>query len=286
MRFETSIERLLLSTMRIVTPLSVGTGVIVEHRWGDGNRGTFLVTNKHVVESTPYGTLTFTTAPERHGPLYPEPDLRRHVATHMEGKAWNWVGHPSDDIDVTALAISHLLDGLWKEEEKPYYQPLLTSMFPSADAFGQMDSIEDLLFIGYPNGVYDKTNNLPIVRRGLAATPIHLDYEGKPVFLIDASVFPGSSGSPVFIYNSGVWSDRGKVTVAGTRVYLLGIIASVFFRESDGSITFKEIPSSMRPVVTTQEMIDLGVVYKVRTILETIEHLLRLHGENSNSSPS
>ena len=285
MRFETSIERLLLSTMRVVTPSSVGTGVIVEHRWGDGKRGTFLLTNKHVVESTPYGILTFTASPKQHDPLYPEPDLRRHVATRMEGKAWNWVGHPSDDIDVTALPISHLLDGLWEEEERPYFQPLLTSMFPSADVFDHMDSIEDILFIGYPNGIYDTTNNLPIVRRGLAATPIHLDYEGKPVFLIDASVFPGSSGSPVFLYNSGTWSDRGKVTVSGNRVYLLGILASVFFRESDGTVTFKEVPSSLRPVVRTQEMIDLGVVYKVRTILETIEHLLHLRGENPDSAP-
>ena len=272
--------------MRVVTPQSVGTGVIIEHRWGDSSKGTFLVTNKHVVENTPYGILTFTASPEEHDPLYPEPDLRRHISTRMEGRAWNWVGHPSDDVDVTALSISHLLDGLWEEGETPYYQPLPTSVFPSTDAFDHMDSIEDLLFIGYPNGIYDKTNNLPVVRRGLAATPIHLDYEGKPVFLIDASVFPGSSGSPVFLYNSGVWSDRGRAAVAGNRVYLLGIVASVFFRESDGTLTFKEVPSSLLPVVKAQEMIDLGVVYKVRTILETIEHLLRLRGEIPDSPPS
>ena len=35
----------------------------------------------------------------------------------------------------------------------------------------------------------------------------------------------------------------------------------------------------MRPIVTAQEMIDLGVVYKARTIVETIEHLLCQVGE-------
>jgi hypothetical protein len=36
-------------------------------------------------------------------------------------------------------------------------------------------------------------------RRGMTATPPQLDYCGRPTFLIDASVFGGSSGSPVFL---------------------------------------------------------------------------------------
>ena len=65
--------------------------------------------------------------------------------------------------------------------------------------------------------------------------------------------------------------DRGKVSGCVGRFYLLGIVASVFYRESDVTLTFKAVPSSLSTVEKTQEMTDLRVVYKVRTIMETIE---------------
>ena len=167
--------------------------------------------------------------------------------------------------DVAALPLEGVLNHFQEKKEYPYYRAIPTSMFPGPDAFGHMDAIEDILFIGYPSGIYDQANNLPITRRGLTATPLYVDYDGKPMFLIDASVFPGSSGSPVFLYNSGSWSDRGKALVAGNRVYLLGILASPLPSQSDGTLTFEEVPSTLRSIVTAQEMIDLGVVYKART---------------------
>lgn len=51
-----------------------------------------------------------------------------------------------------------------------------------------------------------------------------------------------------------------------------GILASVFYRHSDGPLSFKEIPASLVPMIETKEMIDLGVVSKGRTVVETIEH--------------
>ena len=278
MRVETAAEWLLFTTMRIVTPSTVGTGAIIEHRWGDDLSAPFLITNKHVVENTMSGRLTFTAAVLRGGRIR-RPDLGRRVSVNLTEDAWNWTGHPSDDVDVAALPLGGVLDHFQEKGEYPYYKTIPTSMFPGPDAFGHMDAIEDILFVGYPNGIYDRTNNLPITRRGLTATPLYVDYDGKPMFLIDASVFPGSSGSPVFLYNSGSWSDRGKALVAGNRVYLLGILASAFFRQSDGTLTFEKVPSTLQPTVTAQEMIDLGVVYKARTIVEAIEHLLRRFGE-------
>lgn len=37
-------------------------------------------------------------------------------------------------------------------------------------------------------------------RRGITATNINFDYNGKKEFVIDAACFPGSSGFPVFIW--------------------------------------------------------------------------------------
>jgi hypothetical protein len=56
----------------------------------------------------------------------------------------------------------------------------------------------EVLFVGYPNDVYDQVNNLPVIRAGKIASMPKVDFNGKPEFLIDAHVWPGSSGSPVF----------------------------------------------------------------------------------------
>lgn len=208
MRFQTPIERLLPSTMRIETSLSVGTGFIVRHRWDEEKKGVYLITNKHVIKDTDSGILTLTVAPEVPDPTHPKPDLSHHIRSELKAGYWKWVGHPSDSVDVAALPIVQLLRELGEEGNRPYYMTIDTQLFPDAAAFEHMDAIEELVFIGYPSGMYDRTNNLPLVRRGLAASPIQMDYEGKPVFLIDASAFPGSSGSPVLICDSGPWSDH------------------------------------------------------------------------------
>ncbi len=279
MRVETNAEWLFFTTTRIVTPSSIGTGAIIKHSWGEDLSANFVVTNKHVVQNTTSGTLTFTASPRRQRLMTPGSDLGERVVVHVKDAAWDWTGHPLDDVDITALPLTDIWDHLKEEKQYPWTGAIPTSIFPGPEEFEHMDAIEDVRFVGYPNGIYDEANNLPVVRRGSTATPLHVDYDGKPAFLMDASIFPGSSGSPVFLYNSGIWSDRGKAAVAGNRIYMLGILASVFFRRNDGTLAFEEIPSAVRPTVRTQEMIDLGIVYKARTVLETIEHLLRRFGE-------
>jgi len=65
------------------------------------------------------------------------------------------------------------------------------------------EAIQDVLMVGYPRGISDETNNLPLVRKGITASHIRENFMGKPEVLIDAACFPGSSGSPVFLTSSG-----------------------------------------------------------------------------------
>ena len=62
----------------------------------------------------------------------------------------------------------------------------------------QLEAIEEVVLIGYPAGIRDPAHLTPIARKGITATPPAWDYGGRPTFLVDASVFHGSSGSPVF----------------------------------------------------------------------------------------
>lgn len=111
--------------------------------------------------------------------------------------------------------------------------------------------------------MFDEQHYLPIVRRGHIATSADLDFNGEPVFLIDASVFPGSSGSPVFTV--------GDSLIGGTpSLKLLGLISAVYTQSTDGHIYWMPAPVTQIPVPVIDQMIDLGVVFKARCICEAI----------------
>jgi len=56
---------------------------------------------------------------------------------------------------------------------------------------GELSAIEDIIMIGYPDGIWDSINNQPIIRRGITATQPKNNFNGKQEFLIDAACFPG-----------------------------------------------------------------------------------------------
>ena len=281
MKVEKGVEQLLFTTLRIEMPGSVGTGFIVGHEWRDKKsaenaEGYFLITNKHVIKNTNSGQFKFTNRSDDGR----NPHLGNFTCITVEKKEWGWwTGHPSDDIDIAAFPLNPALNRLPNKFSTVFSRSISTDMFPEQDILEEIGAVEDIIFVGYPNDIYDTKNNLPIVRKGITATHPHIDYEGRPVFLIDASVFPGSSGSPVFIYNAGPWTTKEGIVVGDYRVIFLGVLASVLCQEVDGSLYFKEIPTNIEPVVRTRESLDLGVVYKARTVLETIEYLLRKFGE-------
>jgi len=126
---------------------------------------------------------------------------------------------------------------------------------------------------------WDRKNLLPILRTGTTASPVAVDFEGSPTFLMDASIFPGSSGSPVFVYNPGMYYSKTGVTTVGTRLLFVGVVASVFFRRELGQIVTMPVPTVDGPVVAlSREMIDLGVVFKPHTVVEAVEALMADHG--------
>jgi hypothetical protein len=83
----------------------------------------------------------------------------------------------------------------------------------------------------------------------------------------------GTSGSPLLIYNLSGYASRKGFTVS-PRVFLLGIIAQVLYREEQGSLEFGNIPTALVPIIKTRERIDLGVVFKASTVVETAKGLL------------
>lgn len=240
----------------------------------------FLVTNKHVVEGADTRTLVFAQA-EGDRPLVGQP---RTVT--MDDFVNHWHGHPRPEVDVTIMPFNQVVTQLESIKSSIYFKAIPSDMIPTEADNGDLDAIEEVLFIGYPNGILDEVNLSPIIRRGITATPIHLDYQGEPTFLMDASVFPGSSGSPVLISNSLPYVTRdGTMKLGNPRRYLLGTEAKVMIRQEHGQVHFAPIPMSIQPTYTTTKMIDLGVVYKASTIMETIDDLLVRSGRIAQQAP-
>ena len=275
MRIETTAEQLLFATLRIEADSQVGTGCIINHKWAEDKEGLFLITNKHVVEGTSQGRLTFTLAE----PTGWAPALGKSTQVNLSENAWKWTTHPVPNIDIAASPLGSVIEHLGDNGEYVYFRSIPTDIIPEQETLENLDAVEEVLFVGYPRGIFDRANNLPIFRKGTTATPLSVDYEARPVFLIDASVFPGSSGSPVFIYNKQFWISRDKELPRSNSTFFLGVLSSVYDYEVNGSLSFEEVTAAVKPVVRTRQMIDLGIVHKARTVVETIEHLLRQHGE-------
>ena len=183
-----------------------------------------------------------------------------------------WVGHPDPQVDVAAF---FALESLQLPDEKPFIRTVDRSFFPDAETEESLDAIEELTFIGYPNGWMDERNGTPIVRQAITATPLYQDFDGEPTFLLDGSVFGGSSGSPVFLYDrSGVYFSKGT-TVAGIRCFLVGIVASTKVRHEQLPIAVATAPHTKMA-----RELNLGVAYSWRSIEQTVDELCRVNGLN------
>jgi len=259
-------EQLLFSTVRIEVekPLGVeaGTGFIFSYE-KDAKTFLFLVTNKHVVANATAGRFFFTLSDGT------KPQIGKRFDIQIDRFTERWYGHPEDGIDITAMPLVPLLDAIQAQGKKVFFKSIPHSLIPTEDQIKELDALEEIIFVGYPSGIFDQKNLMPIMRRGITATPPQLDYEGSPIFVVDASVFPGSSGSPVLICNQGSYSTKGGIAI-GTRVLFLGVIAQVVIREEHGEIEIVSIPSGLTPIVKTQQMIDLGIVYKSKAVMETV----------------
>jgi hypothetical protein len=149
----------------------------------------------------------------------------------------------------------------------------------------KLDAIEDVIMVGYPNGLWDHVNNLPLVRKGATASHPGIDFkiEGQPgpgVTVVDMACFPGSSGSPVFVFNNGAFGIRDAGAKIGDRAIFIGILFSGPVMLNTGEIVVKNIPTKTVPLAEVKLMINLGYVIKPREILPMIKAMYASKGLN------
>ena len=137
--------------------------------------------------------------------------------------------HDNPDIDLAAILLRPILDRNIDDGSTINLNTISLTDFATKSIENQLRFAEDVLVVGYPQGLWDKTRNLPLFRHGITSSHAMLDYNGESKFLIDCSIFPGSSGSPVFLYNFPAYVEDGKPSF-GERCALLGVVSAVLTR--------------------------------------------------------
>ena len=262
MNFTAGLNQILLLTVRIVCRRNhddleriAGTGFLLDRTLDDGSRVRYLVTARHVVENK--ATCQFSILL---GDLF-SPKLDRFQTFIIENPLTDWHYHPDQTIDVAVAVVSaieeHKVDDLW-----PFFHPLIDhkAILNSIQAT-RLSASEEVCFVGYPRGLMDLHNNLPIVRRGYSASHYSLEFGGKAEFLMEATVIPGSSGSPVFLVRNN--------TLSG----LLGIAVSFLVLRPSGELNKADDPEDPNEVL--RGGLGLSIVIKAREIIATIDEHLR-----------
>lgn len=245
---------------------SVGTGFIFSIHTKKGINVPLIVTNKHVVENSKEVVFKLTKRDEDGNPIFSD-----YQEVKISTKD-NWKNHPNPDIDLCAITFGNILNIFTEELETKIYWTMITmDNIPSPEQFAELKPVEDVIMVGYPNGIWDEHNNRPIFRKGITATQPGLSYNGRKEFLIDIAAFPGSSGSPVFLYKEGVSvvnSEGVRVSGRNNKFYFIGILYAGPMYNAQGEIKIQEVPTSIGSLVTSRIPTNLGIVISSQVMKE------------------
>lgn len=266
------IEQLCFSTTRIETKDSVGntysgTGFFFNFKLDENKYINMIVTNKHVVKGMSEGTIRFTKADQYGNPMY-----QNHYPILIQDFEQHWIFHPDNNIDLCAFPISFINNIAQSQGIQLFYRTFNESFLPTTENLNTLDAVENILMIGYPNGLWDSINNMPLIRKGITATNVKLDYNGKKEFIIDAACFPGSSGSPVILCDIGGYRDKnGNINFGKSRVLLLGILYAGPQITVTGDIKIITVPNiQQKAMAVTHIPNNLGIVIKSEHINDFI----------------
>jgi V8-like Glu-specific endopeptidase len=264
----TPAETLMHTTVRLECALSddrvsTGTGFFFSFKIDDKTHVPVIVTNKHVINNSKVGTFVLTKSDDQGEPILGSTE--RVVLDNFESL---WVKHPEENVDLAVFPIAPLYHQAEAKGLKFFAPPIGEDLLPSAEKLADLSGLETITMIGYPNGIWDEKNNMPIVRRGITATNPKHDYNGLPIFVIDCACFPGSSGSPVLIFDQGGYLDAKGLNLGGGRIILLGVLFAGPQHVAEGEIQTIEVPLAQVPISLSKIPNNLGFVVKARKIAD------------------
>jgi len=224
-------EKMMYATLRLYDPVkkSSATGFIYTFEVNDIKLHA-LITNRHFAEAVnDLSKLDFTkkTISQRLiTKVHVDDDQIVDVDIVVD-----WLLHSKEDLAFTNLK-KVFENAKTKSGKGVVFAPIVETYIPSQEQLEKLSAIEDVIMVGYPNGLYDEVHNFPIFRKGITSSHPSVDHNGKKHGLVDMACLPGSSGSPIFILNESSYNNKSGGLVLGNRLFFLGIQNSMPVRTS------------------------------------------------------
>lgn len=273
------IDAIALSSTPIVllqdqTPVSLGTGFFFAHPIAEGQFVISLVTNYHVVTGSaprrrqpPKGNAIQFEIRRADVDVVKVTRVRFPLLTSDGKKTWlSCPTFPEADVAVVPLPLNQ---GMF--ETAPYCLDQATMDFDLTPFPGQSVSI-----VGYPWGLSDRVNKLPLWKTGHIASEPELDFDGDPKFLVDVTGRKGMSGAPVFAGHMHPYLTRSGQLRYKSSGKLLGVYSSSVIRQESADASPEELSIEEASEGLESEgslRAELGIAWKSRLISETLSSL-------------
>jgi hypothetical protein len=167
--------------------------------------------------------------------------------------------HQDSSIDICLISVQDLMTSRFSKGEDYLRWHSVSTKTLSGKNNIHMEVADDILVIGYPHSYYDRVNLFPIVKSGIIASRWGTDFDGEPYFLIDAKLFPGSSGSIVV-------SKPTNMVVDGNNVYTSKEKQFAFLGIYSGE------PDLRHPNSQKELDVNVGIVWYGHLVDEIIEN--------------
>jgi hypothetical protein len=219
----------------------IGSGLVVFY-----NNFNFIVTNAHIAKKTEL-FLRFNLKSN------PNQSLRVSINKMIKSSNGPWYFAPHSDVAVIPLStypeIQNKIDSI-------DIKPMGVSIFKTWDYLNEGD---DIYILGFPIGLGTEQHYSPVYRSGIISLK-----ENKNEFLIDANIYPGNSGGPVFLKPS-VYDYRKNSIGEVTPAYLIGIVSS-YIPYTDVAVS----QQTQRPRIIFEENSGLAIICSTDVILSSL----------------
>lgn len=207
----------------------------------------WLVTNRHVVlpkiENVEYVPDEFVFCLREHD----NGDIKwKPITLTKDELLSNLKLHSQKNIDVALIDITSYIQNIIKDIAKKKISNIMipTSLSNINLPENQPIPIEvtsDIIVASYPKGFYDKVNKFPIVKSGIVASAWGYNFNGLPIFQIDAQLFPGASGGLVLSKPTNIAMIDGTLKTCKTKQFVfLGVYSGEYTWDKKIEIDGKE----------------------------------------------
>jgi S1-C subfamily serine protease len=239
----------------LATGFLFGLNTGVKNEKGDLYK-VFLVTNRHVFINQKMVVLRFNLTAS---------GSKTYNLPLMDDKGDRlWLAHANEEVDVAAIQIN--VDVLKNDGIKHSFIPEEHTAFLETIKTEGITQGDSVFVLGFPMGIAGIEKNYAIVKGGIISRLDDEIINSEHQFYIDANIFPGNSGGPVF-------SKPEIVSIGGTkavnRAYLIGVVS--------GYIAYQEEAISKQTGETRVVFVEnsgIGRVVPMDFVRETVQSLM------------